>query len=144
MIRIEETVHISKDAGEAFAFLADFRNLPDWDPGIAEARRTDASGAMSEGARFEVVADFLGRRVPMAYRMTRYDLESREAELVGETSTLRATDRIEVTPLENGAIVRWRADFELAGLLRFSEPLMRPVFERLGRKAMAGMRRALG
>ena len=143
MIRIEETVPLRRDAAEVFAFLADFRNLPKWDPGIAEARQLEGEEA-GVGARYEVVATFLGRRVPMTYRTARHDAEARARELVGEGATLTATDRITVRETAGGAEVRWQADFEMKGALRYAEPLMKPLFRRLGAKAMAGLRRSLG
>lgn len=145
MIRVQDVVPIRVGADEAFTYLADFAHLPEWDPGIARARRTDAgAGPIAVGARFEVVARFLGRDVPMQYEVTRYDAASRQAELVGTADGLRATDRITVSARGEGAEVHWQAEFEFRGAGRLVSPLMRPLFARLARKAMAGLRRKLG
>lgn len=141
MIQIEETVELRRGADEVFLFLADFRNLPRWDPGIAEASLD--GGSLAEGAMFSVVARFFGRRVPMRYRMVRFDAASRVAELRGEADGVFATDRIQVSGDGARASVRWQADFELRGPLRWVEPLTGGLFSRLGRKAMDGMRATL-
>ncbi len=143
MIRVEDRVSIQADADDAFRDLADFGHLAEWDPGIARVRRHDR-GALAVGARFDVVARFLGRDVPMQYELVRFDAAARHAELVGTAEGLRATDRITVTPSEGGAVVHWEADFELGGVNRFFAPVMRPLFARLARKAMDGLRRRLG
>ncbi|MEM9068822.1 MAG: SRPBCC family protein [Myxococcota bacterium] len=143
MIRIEERVQLSRPADEVFVFLADFRNLPAWDPGIVEATKTDRSDVVEVGSRYDVVASFLKQRVPMRYRVAVYDADARRAELVGETPTLRATDRIQVVPRGEGCEVHWQADFEFKGPLRLGDFLMRPLMRRLGRTAMDGLRRRM-
>ncbi|MEI8255536.1 MAG: SRPBCC family protein, partial [Deltaproteobacteria bacterium] len=131
MIQLDERVPIRTKADEAFLYLADFGNLSAWDPGIARSRRLDTA-PLAPGARFEVVARFFGRDVPMAYELVAYDTAARTAELVGTAPGIRATDRISVTAREGGAEVRWRADVEVAGVPGFLSPLMRPLFVRVG------------
>lgn len=152
MIRVEARVRIHKEATRALVYLADFRNLPSWDPGIAEVEQLGGDGP-AEGASYRVVARFLGARVPMRYRTVRFDPVSGVAEIRGETLTLIAVDRITVRPVgssgrgTNGseeAEVHWQADFTMKGPMRLAEPVMKPLFDRLGRKAMDGLRAKLG
>ena len=143
MIHVEDRVPVRLHADEAFAYLADFTRLPEWDPGIVRARRLD-TGPLALGARFEVVARFLGREVPMTYELVVFEPEARRAELEGRAEGVRARDRIALTPRGTGAEVHWRADFELLGASRFVEPLSRPLFHRLARAAMDGLREKLG
>jgi dehydrogenase/reductase SDR family member 12 len=143
MIRIEDTVDVRMPADEAFAYLTDFRNLPQWDPGIAAVTLT--SGAeVREDARFDVTALFFGRRVPMRYRVSKYDTNARHAVLAGESDTVFATDRITVTEATGGARVLWQAEFVLRGPFGLLERVSRPVFERYAKKALDGLRRKLG
>jgi len=143
MIRVEDRVSIRGSAHDGFLYLADFANLPAWDPGILRVTRTDR-GPLGVGARFEVVALSWGRETARTYGVVRYDATSHSAELVGTAPGLRATDRITVTDRGGRAEVHWQADFELAGARRLAEPFMRPLFARLGRKAMSGLRARLG
>jgi hypothetical protein len=62
---------------EVFEYLADLSSTAEWDPGASEARRLDAD-PLRAGARFRVLADFLGRRIPLEYRTVR-DLVRRSA-----------------------------------------------------------------
>ncbi len=59
MARYRATVETSQAPEEVFAYLSDFSTTADWDPGVVEAQRLDPE--VREGARFRVVAKFLGR-----------------------------------------------------------------------------------
>lgn len=143
MIQVEDRIPVRLGPDEALAYLADFTHLPEWDPGIARVRRLD-DGPLTVGARFEVVARFLGREVPMTYELVQLDPEGRRAELAGRGDGVRAVDRITLTPKGAVAEVHWQADFVLLGAGRLFEPFSRPLFQRLARKAMDGLRRKLG
>ncbi len=143
MIELDGFVPVRLNAEEALDYLVDFRNLPNWDPGIESAAKLD-DGEVRIGSRFDVVAVFLSRRVPMQYRVVELDRTRLHAVLVGNSLTVRATDRIAVTPRELGSDVTWRAELEFRGPLALGETMMRPLMKRLGRKAMNGMRETLG
>lgn len=72
MIHAEDRVTVRGSARDTFLYLADFTHLPEWDPGIARVTRLDA-GPLARGARFDVVARFGGREVPMTYELVQYD-----------------------------------------------------------------------
>ena len=143
MIHAEDRVTVRGTARDTFLYLADFAHLPEWDPGISRVKRLDA-GPLARGARFEVVARFGGREVPMTYELAVYDETSLTAELRGVASGVRAVDRIHVAPRGSGAEVHWVADLELEGVLRLTAPVMRRIFARTARKAMNGLRARLG
>lgn len=141
MIRVRRSLICDRPAQDTFPFIADFANLPDWDPGIASSRRLD-EGPIRTGARYEVVARFLGRRVPMVYEVTRYEPPHRIV-LEGRSGHLRAIDDIRFEPVSGGTRIRYRADFRFSGAMRWAEKLIRPAFERLASRAMQGMQEAL-
>ncbi|MFK7999702.1 MAG: SRPBCC family protein [Polyangiales bacterium] len=140
MIRIEEVRTFGADAAALFHFLADFRNLPLWDPGITSSRLLSGE-ANARGARYDVESRFLGLRVPLRYETRRYDEASFEAVIEGEGESVRAVDRLVVAARPSGCQLRWQADFELKGIRRLAEPMSRPIFHRLGDKAMSGLMR---
>lgn len=140
MIRIEEIRTFSADPEAVFRFLADFRNLPLWDPGIAASRLTSGD-SHARGARYDVESHFFGLRIPLRYETRRYDAEAFEAVVAGEGDSVRAVDRIFVSPHPSGCQLRWQADFELKWLRRLAEPVSRPIFIQLGVKAMSGLTR---
>jgi len=121
----------------AFAYLADFEHLSEWDPGVSEAVRLD-DGPVAVGSRFRVVV----KTGPLVYEVVELD-PGRRIRLVAESATLRSDDVITVLPAEGGATVVYDADLALRGWARVFGPLLGLVFDRVGDKAAAGLRRRL-
>lgn len=80
----------------------------------------------------------------MGYRTTCFDRDAGFAESRGETPTLVAVDRITVRATHDGAEVYWQTDFTMKAPLRRAEPAMKPLFDRLRRKATDSLRAKLG
>ena len=123
---------------EVFEYLADFSSTAEWDPGVSEARcLTDEP--LRVGARFHVVADFLGRRVPLEYRTVEID-PPRRVVLRAETPTVVSEDTITVSALPgSGAQVTYDARLRLRGALRIADPVLGLLFRRVGDRAKAGL-----
>jgi hypothetical protein len=127
---------------QAFAYLSDFATSAEWDPGVVEADRVGA-GAVGEGTEFRLVAEFLGRRTPLTYRVVEYE-PSRAVTFVGENATVVSHDRITFEPIPTGTRVSYDADLRLKGLLRLADPLLAVAFNRVGDRALAGLGKVLG
>jgi carbon monoxide dehydrogenase subunit G len=141
MITIQETVTSARPRPDVFAYVADFARVAEWDPGIASARRVAGDGAV--GSRYEVQAGFAGRVVPMTYEVVEHTPPARVV-LRGTAATLEAVDDIRFEETEAGGTrVVYRAEFTLKGPLRLFALPLRPVFARLGRRAISGLDRAL-
>jgi carbon monoxide dehydrogenase subunit G len=141
MITIQGTVITARTRPDVFAYVADFSKVSEWDPGIAASRRVAGEGGA--GTRYEVEATFAGRVVPMVYEVAEHTPPSRIV-LRGAAATVDAVDDIRFEETEGGGTrVVYRADFTLKGPLRFFALPMRPLFARLGRKAIGGLDRAL-
>jgi carbon monoxide dehydrogenase subunit G len=126
---------------EVFAYIADFANAAEWDPGIVSAERTD-HGPIGVGSGFELVARFAGRELTTSYLVTEYD-EPNGIVFVGGTSNFTSTDTITVTQAVDGVQIGYDAVFELHGLLRFAEPLLKGRFAKLADDAVAGLKEVL-
>lgn len=141
MISIQVTTTTSRPRPEVFAYVADFARVAEWDPGIAAARRVAGEGGV--GTRYEVEATFAGRSVPMVYEVVEHDAPLRIV-LRGAAAAVEAVDDIGFEELGGGGTrVTYRADFTLPGRRRWLAPLLRPLFGRLGRRAIEGLGRAL-
>jgi carbon monoxide dehydrogenase subunit G len=141
MIRIHETVVSPRPVEDVFAYVADFTTVTEWDPGIASSERTSGEGGV--GTTYDVVATFRGREVPMTYEVAEYEAPARIV-LHGSGSAVDAVDTIEFFADGGGSRVVYTAEFRLKGLLRFAEPFMGGMFDSLGKKAIGGLRSALG
>jgi carbon monoxide dehydrogenase subunit G len=138
---VSKSVFISRPPAEVFAYLADFANTAEWDPGIVEATQT-SEGDVGLGATFDLVSLFLGRRVPVTYQITEYDPPQR-AVIVGRAKNFTGTDTITVSADGDRSRVGWSANFEMRGLGRLIEPFLKGTFEKLSDKAMEGLRQTL-
>ncbi len=142
MAKFEVTVQSSMGVDDAFAQVAAFERVAEWDPGVAEGSRI-TPGPLGIGTRFRIVARFLGRRVPLEYRITRFD-PSALVELTAESGAVRSVDEITFIPTASGSEVTYRANLWLHGVFgRVAEPVLGVVFDRIGRRAAAGLRQAL-
>jgi carbon monoxide dehydrogenase subunit G len=141
MIRVQESLICDWSPEDAFSFIGDFQNLPDWDPGIASSKRLD-SGPLGVGSIYHVVAKFMGARVSMEYEVTRFEPPKRIV-LEGRGMNLHAIDDIRFDATGTGTRVQYRADFRFLGSMRWAETIMKPAFNRIAERAMNGMKEAL-
>ncbi len=138
---IERTINVPGTAEEVFAYVADFSNAAEWDPGIVSASPAPG-GDLGVGAAFDLVARFKGRDLETTYRITEYEPPERVV-LVGGTKNFTSTDVITVAPGDDGVQVGYQAIFELRGVMRIAEPFLTGTFNRLADDAMAGLQRVL-
>ena len=143
MARYVATLESPRTQEDVFAYLSDFSTTQEWDPGVAEAQRLD-EGPIAVGSRFNVVADFMGRKTPLVYAVVAYDAPH-SITLRGENATVISLDTIAFEPTAAGGTrVSYDADLTLKGPLGLGDPLLKLVFGRIGDRAVAGLRTALG
>ena len=126
---------------EAFAYLSDFSTTEEWDPGVVQARRRDAEG-LGEGSEFRLLTRFLGRTVGITYTVIEYEPPG-AVTFHGENATVTSRDRITFLNTGEGTRIVYDAELTLRGPLRLADPLLRPAFERVGDRALAGLRQTL-
>lgn len=141
MARYQATVQSRRTAAETFAYLATFSNAADWDPGVLAGEQLD-SGPVAVGTRFRLVVPFLGRRLPLIYRITGYRPD-REVVLTAASRLLHATDKITVTGGAGGSAVTYQAEVRLRGPLGALDLFLRPGFRAVADRAAAGLAQAL-
>jgi carbon monoxide dehydrogenase subunit G len=141
MTRIREVRETDRPIDEVFAYVADFASTAEYDPGVASALQLD-HGPVGRGTRYTVNAVFLGRTLPMEYRIVDFDPPHRVVlEGVGSTSTAR--DDIRFETVGGRTRVTWTLDLKLRGVNRLATPLLGPFLRRLGRAALDGLQRRL-
>lgn len=141
MIRLQESLSSPRHAAECFAFAADFRNLPSWDPTAVAATKT-TPGTIGVGTAFEIVVVFGPRRLPMRYTVAEFE-PGRRVVLNGDGDGVSAIDEIRFEPLATGTRVVYTADITLKSAGRLTEAAARPIVALNGRRAITGLRRAL-
>ncbi len=141
MARYHATIDTERSPEDVFAYLSDFSTAAEWDPGVIEAERLGGA-ELGVGAEFRLVAEFLGRRSTLTYRIVEYDPPHAVAFL-GENATVTSLDRITLAAVAGGTRVTYDADLRLKGPLRIADPLLKLAFDRVGNRARAGLRRTL-
>lgn len=143
MIRISKSVDVARPVEDVFAYLADFTNTAEWDPGVLRAEKTSA-GEVGPASTFRLITDFKGREIPVDYEIASYDPPNRLV-FVGDGKRFEGTDDIQLSPAgEDGTRVTWTADFKMKGLASMLEPFLRGTFEDISQHAMDGLADTLG
>jgi carbon monoxide dehydrogenase subunit G len=139
--RYVDAIDLPVSVEEAFDYLADFSRTAEWDPSVVEATRL-TPGTVRLGSSFRVSVSFLGRRLPLEYRITEFERPSRLV-LSGSDSSLRSIDEITFVPRPGGTRVTYEARLELTGIRRLADPILDVLFQRIGRLAVRGLRERL-
>ena len=141
MARYRATIETQRTPDEAFAYLSDFSTSAEWDPGVVEAARV-GTAPLGVGTEFRLVAEFLGRATPLSYRVVEYE-PPRAVTFGGENTTVISRDRITFEPIATGTRVTYDAELRLKRLLRLADPLLALAFNRVGDRALSGLRGVL-
>lgn len=124
----------------AHAYLADFRNAAEWDPGTVTCERTGGDGGA--GTTYRNVSSFLGRTVELTYEATEVDAP-RHVHLHGTGPSFEGDDIFEVAPATGGSRVVYTARMEFSGLSRLAGPLVQAYLPLLASKTIDQLRACL-
>jgi carbon monoxide dehydrogenase subunit G len=141
MARLHETIETTLPIDDAFAFVADFANAAQWDPGVAASERLD-TGPLGLGGSYRLGVRIGGRVAPMVYRITTYEPTARVV-LTGSGPNVDAIDEIRFTPTDHGTHIDYVADIRLRGWMRLLAPFAGGAFDRMAKAALGGMQAAL-
>ena len=126
---------------DTFDYLSDFSTTEEWDPGVVEAERL-GDGPVGADSEFRVVAEFLGRTSELVYRIVEF-VPGEMVTLRGENATVVSLDRISVQLAGSATRVSYDAKLTLKGPLRIADPLLGLAFNRVGDRALDGLRETL-
>lgn len=141
MAKYTVSVESSKSVEEAFAYMADLRNFANWDPGVLTVNQVAGDGA-GLGSSFDVAVKSVGGGTVLRYETLEYD-EPANLLVEARNSKFTSIDRITVVAKDEGSIVTYAAELLLNGCLSPLNPLLGLVFNRIGDRAAAGLRRVL-
>jgi carbon monoxide dehydrogenase subunit G len=142
MARYTATVETEWNREEAFAYLGDFANIADWDPGVVRATHHTAE-PLEAGARFKVTTSYMGRESTLTYETIEIEAP-RRVLLRAETGNFTSLDELkfDLRP-GGGTLVTYDADLAMKGIARLAELPMRLAFRRIGDSARDGLRNRL-
>ncbi len=141
MAHYRASIDIQQPCEEVFGYLSDSRQ-PGNGTRACSRRSVWAVKRAGEGTEFRLVAKFLGRKNELTYRTVEYD-PPHAVTFLGENATVVSRDRITFEPTAAGTSVTYDADLALKGPLRIADPLLALAFNRVGDRALAGLRATL-
>ena len=141
MTRLTETIETTLPIGATFAYLADFANSQEWDPGVATAERI-GNEPIGVGTSYRLGVRVGNRVRPMEYTVSTFD-PLRRVVLVGSGSGVSAVDTIEFARTPTGTRVDYTADITLRGVMRLVQPFIGGTFAKIAQDAADGIQHQL-
>jgi carbon monoxide dehydrogenase subunit G len=143
MVNIVREFDVPCPQDDAVAYLADFANAVEWDPGTVKCvRNGDPSAPALPGATWTNTSKVLGRETQLQYELV--TLRPDHVVLQGSNDTADSTDDITVTSLDGGrSRIRYEATITFKGAARFADPLMQLVFKKVADDTVRDMTTAL-
>jgi dehydrogenase/reductase SDR family protein 12 len=141
MITLHEAIEVPRPIDEAFQYAGNFANAAQWDPGVAESRKS-SQGPIAVGTEFTLRVKFGLRSIPMTYVVREYVPPSRVV-LEGKSDSIHARDEIAFASTAGGTRITYTADISMLGALGLIEPLLRGALDRVGKRAVRGLQAAL-
>jgi carbon monoxide dehydrogenase subunit G len=124
-----------------YAYLSDFTNAVEWDPGTVECTRVSGDGGV--GTRYRNVSSFLGRRTELEYVATELNAPT-FVHFAGHNEQFDGHDRIRLEASGGGTRVSYDAEFSFKGAAKVAVPLVALYLPILANKTMTQLEQSLG
>ncbi len=138
MTRLIETATTSLSQEDAFRHVAEFENIDQWDPGVADSVKA-TPGETGVGTAYDLDLLYRGRSLKMTYTVTEW-VPNERVVLKGVGGPVEAIDTISFEAGAEGTIVTYQADLSLRGIAKIVQPLMGSRLAAVGEAAGEGLR----
>lgn len=145
MIRLKESIEISRPISQVFDYVSDFSRIQQWDPGVAASDIHSSGSAATQigmGSIFNLTLKFGFSRPQMTYVITDYNPPFKVV-LKGEGGSFSAVDTICFKQRGRFTRIDYQADISFSGAGRYLESLLRPFLVQTGKRAVQGLARQL-
>ena len=136
-MKLHEERLVAVPTSVAFAYTSDFANAAQWDPGVAASRQL-GDGPVGVGTEFELAVKFGGSTSPSVFEITRYEPD-RLVVLEGKAESWSAHDEIRFEAADDTTKIIYTSRITFRNFLKYLSPLLSPVVNRIGRKALDGL-----
>jgi dehydrogenase/reductase SDR family member 12 len=138
LIQLDETIDVQRPVREAFAYISEFSRVEEWDPAVARGvRLTDGALGVGSQFRIDMKAGF-----SLLYTVVEWEPDRRLLMTV-DSKIFTAREEIFFKRIADGTRVRYVATFDFVAPLARLAKTFPGVMDRVGKSAMAGMKRAL-
>jgi len=135
-VRFDLEVRIERPVGAVFAYVADIRNLPQWQ------ESAEAADWVDEGSRFRERRSFLGRAAELELEVTAFE-QGRRFDVKAVTGPVRFEISHRFEPVEGGTQVHVSAEAAVGGALRFAAAMAKKQAERQFRSDLGRLKEVL-
>jgi carbon monoxide dehydrogenase subunit G len=139
-LNVRRTFTTPTDPSTVFAFLGDFRNAEQWDPGTQTCSLV--GGEVGPTATYRNVSKFLGRKTELTYTTVTYEPAGR-LHFQGRNDSFTGDDRLTFEPEGTGTKVEYHATFELKGAAALAVPLVAAYLPALATKTIKQLKASL-
>ena len=129
MSTVSRRFSVDAAPGAVVAYLADFTNAEQWDPGTVRCERED-EGAVRVGSTWHNTSKLAGITTELTYTLEQ--LTANRVVLVGRNDTATSTETIDVIPDGTGSRVTYTNELHFNGVAKLATPLAKLLFEKLG------------
>jgi dehydrogenase/reductase SDR family member 12 len=137
-IQLDETIEVRRPLHEVFAYISEFSRIEEWDPAVARGVRL-SEGPLGVGSQFRI-----DMKAGFSLRYTVVEWEpDRRLLMTVESKPFGAREEIFFKRTADGTRVRYLATFDFVAPLARLVKMFPGVMDRVGKSAMAGMKRAL-
>ena len=144
MAHYETSATTNHSPDDAFAMMADMTRFAEWDPGVQSASQTTGT-VPGIGAEYRLVVNGVGPApaTPLTYVMEEFE-DGKRYRAVAKAKFFSSDDIVTVTPTaDGGCIVKYEADLLLGGPFKLFDPLLGPIFNKIGDAAAKGLKEFL-
>jgi len=127
-MRVQRTIRVNRPQETVVAYLADFGNAVQWDPGTMSCLRSD-QGPVRVGSTWRNVSDFNDRISELDYRLER--MEPTRLTFVGRNKQATTTDDLRFATDGDTTTITYDAEIRFNGVLKLAGPFLRSNFEKL-------------
>ncbi len=127
MIKVENSMEISRPVDEVFAFVSDPGNNAKWQEGLVESR-LESAGPVRLGSKITDVRKFLGRQLESRLEVTAFEPGKRfSLKVVSGPLPFQITNNFEPTPA--GTRIKYVVEGEPGGLFKLAEGMVKKRLE---------------
>jgi uncharacterized protein YndB with AHSA1/START domain len=121
MAIIVEFIEIKQPVTKVFAYVADIKNLPEWEFNILEAEQT-SPGPMDVGITLRGVNRAMGQNRTWTSKITEYEPDKGFSEVITSGST-RIDGRLTFESTDTGTKLTHVCDVKIGGFRKFMSPI---------------------
>ncbi|MDJ0710094.1 MAG: SDR family NAD(P)-dependent oxidoreductase [Woeseiaceae bacterium] len=138
VLTLDESIEVNRPLHEVFTYVSEFSRIEEWDPSVASAEKL-TPGLPRIGTRFRV-----DMQAGFSLQYEVIEIEENAGLLMTVNSRFfTACEEILFEEIDFGTRVRYIAEFDFPGPLAVFNRLFPSVMERVGKRAMAGLKEAL-